>query len=70
MANEYKMNFFETWAKTNKNISEVFNNLIHEILAANEGKSQFQGEKLKKNDEKRENLGAASKYKDSIYFNQ
>ena len=33
------MNFFETSAKTNKNISEVFNNLTNEILAANEGKT-------------------------------
>ena len=40
LANEYKMNFFETSAKTNKNINEVFNNLTHEILVANQGKSQ------------------------------
>ena len=59
LANEYKMNFnfFETSAKTNKNISEVFNNLTHEILAANEGKSQAQGEKLKKNDGKKGKSG-------------
>ena len=40
LANEYNMNFFETSAKTNKNINEVFNNLTHEILVANQGKSQ------------------------------
>ena len=42
------MNFFETSAKANKNISEVFNYLTSQILASNDGKSQNQGEKLKK----------------------
>ena len=57
LANEYNMNFFETSAKTNKNINEVFNNLTHEILVANQGKSQSQGEQLKKNDGKRGKSG-------------
>ena len=57
LANEYKMNFFETSAKTNKNINEVFNNLTHETLVANQGKSQSQGEQLKKNDGKRGKSG-------------
>ncbi len=48
LANDYKMNFFETSAKANKNISEVFNYLTSQILASNDGKSQNQGEKLKK----------------------
>ena len=42
LANDYKMNFFETSAKANKNISEVFNYLTSQILASNDGKSQNQ----------------------------
>ena len=41
------MSFFETSAKTNQNVSEVFNYLTKEILKANEGKQEEGGKKLK-----------------------
>ena len=34
LANEYNMSFFETSAKTNKNVTEVFEFLTREILAS------------------------------------
>ena len=37
------MSFYETSAKTNKNVSEVFNFLTQEILKTNEGKPQQGG---------------------------
>ena len=37
------MSFFETSAKTNQNVSEVFNFLTSEILKANAGKTQTGG---------------------------
>ena len=48
LANDYNMAFFEASAKTNQNINEIFNFLTTEILKSNEGKTQSQGEKLKK----------------------
>ena len=46
------MSFFEASAKTNQNVNEVFNFLTKEILKINDGKTQSQGEKLKKGDSK------------------
>ena len=49
LAEDFKMSFFETSAKTNQNVNEVFNFLTQEILKSNEGKSQAGsgGDKLK-----------------------
>ena len=44
------MSFFETSAKTNQNVSEVFNYLTKEILNANAGKQDEGGKKLSKAD--------------------
>ena len=53
LAEDYKMNFFETSAKTNQNVNEVFNFLTEEILKNNEGKTQGGGNiGLKKEDKK------------------
>ena len=42
------MSFFETSAKTNQNVNEVFNFLTQEILKTNGGKAQTTaGDKLK-----------------------
>ena len=46
------MSFFETSAKTNQNVNEVFNFLTQEILKTNEGKAQNTGVGLKKDDKK------------------
>ena len=46
------MSFFETSAKTNQNVNEVFNFLTQEILKTNEGKTQNTGVGLKKDDKK------------------
>ena len=35
------MNFFETSAKTNKNVNEIFYYLTKEILKANEGNKEL-----------------------------
>jgi len=43
------MKFFETSAKTNQNVNEVFNFLTEEILRTNDGKNQAS---LKKSDTK------------------
>ena len=48
LAEEFNMSFFETSAKTNQNVNEVFNFLTAEILKTNAGKTQAQGEHLKK----------------------
>jgi small GTP-binding protein len=53
LAEDFKMNFFETSAKTNQNVNEVFNFLTEEILKNNEGKTQGGGNiGLKKEDKK------------------
>ena len=44
------MSFFETSAKTNQNVNEVFQFLTQEILKANEGKTQGGKMELKKDD--------------------
>ena len=45
------MSFFETSAKTNQNVNEVFNFLTTEILKSNAGKPQNDsGKKLSKSD--------------------
>jgi hypothetical protein len=46
------MSFFETSAKTNQNVNEVFQFLTQEILKANEGKAQGGKMELKKDDSK------------------
>ena len=56
------MNFFETSAKANQNITEVFNYLTKEIMKANEGKTQSQGEKLKKTDGKKSKSGIVNHF--------
>ncbi len=50
LADDYNMSFFETSAKTNQNVSEVFNFLTKEILKANAGKTEEGGKKLSKAD--------------------
>ena len=40
LAEDFNMSFFETSAKTNQNVNEVFNFLTEEILKSNEGKPQ------------------------------
>ena len=53
LAEDFKMSFFETSAKTNQNVNEVFNFLTEEILKNNEGKTQGGGNiGLKKEDKK------------------
>jgi len=51
------MSFFETSAKTNQNVNEVFNFLTQEILKANEGKSTQNNLALKKGDKKEAKKG-------------
>ena len=47
LASDFNMSFFETSAKTNQNVNEVFNFLTQEILKNNEGKTQTSaGDKL------------------------
>ena len=48
LAEDFNMSFFETSAKTNQNVNEVFNFFTQEILQANEGKTKQMGDKLKK----------------------
>ena len=48
------MSFFETSAKTNKNVTEVFYHLTKEILKANEGNKELGGKKLTKTDNSKE----------------
>ncbi len=48
LADDFNMSFFETSAKTNQNVNEVFQFLTQEILKNNEGKAQGpSGDKLK-----------------------
>ena len=51
------MSFFETSAKTNQNVNEVFNFLTQEILKNNEGKTQQGKMELKKDDSKGKKTG-------------
>ena len=48
LAEDFNMSFFETSAKTNQNVNEVFNFLTQEILKNNDGKAQAGGAKLSK----------------------
>ena len=54
LANEYNMSFFETSAKTNKNVTEVFEFLTREILESITGKIKKEDKKsdVKKEDKK------------------
>ena len=52
MAEDYKMKFFETSAKTNQNVTEVFDFLTKEILKNNDTKNQGSGVGLRKDDKK------------------
>ena len=54
LADDYSMSFFETSAKTNKNVTEVFYHLSKEILKANEGNKELGGKKLTKTDNSKE----------------
>jgi small GTP-binding protein len=45
LAQDFNMSFFETSAKTNQNVNEVFNFLTTEILKSNAGKTQTGGGK-------------------------
>ena len=56
LAEDFKMSFYETSAKTNQNVNEVFNFLTSEILKNNVGKTQAGGAKLSK-----ENAGKSEK---------
>jgi len=53
------MKFFETSAKTNQNVNEVFNFLTEEILRTNDGKNQTSGVGLKKSDTKKGKKGSS-----------
>ena len=46
------MKFFETSAKTNQNVTEVFDFLTKEILKNNDTKNQGSGVGLRKDDKK------------------
>ena len=50
LADDFGMSFFETSAKTNHNVSEVFDHLTKEILKSNAGKTDDGGKKLNKGD--------------------
>ena len=54
LADDYSMSFFETSAKTNKNVNEIFYYLTKEILKANEGNKELGGKKLTKTDNSKE----------------
>ena len=51
------MKFFETSAKTNQNVNEVFNFLNEEILRTNDGRNQASVVGLKKSDTKERKKG-------------
>ena len=57
LADDYNMSFFETSAKTNQNVTEVFNFLTKEILESNAGKTEGGGKKLEKKDNKNDKKG-------------
>ena len=55
LADDFNMSFFETSAKTNQNVNEVFNFLTAEILKSNAGKPQNDsGKKLSNGDGNKE----------------
>ena len=57
LADEFKMKFFETSAKTNQNVTKVFMYLTKEILSSNQDKAQSSGVGLKKGDNKETKKG-------------
>ena len=59
LSEDFNMSFFETSAKTNYNVNEVFNFLTEEILKSNEGKLQngSDGKSLKNEKYKDEKKG-------------
>ena len=57
MADDFSMSFFETSAKTNQNVNEVFQFLTQEILKANQGKAQTGGGTTISKDDKKEKKG-------------
>ena len=54
LAQDYNMSFFETSAKTNQNVNEVFNFLTQEILKSNAGKTPATGGKTLNNDKSKD----------------
>ena len=46
LADDYNMSFFETSAKTNQNVTEVFTYLTKEILSSNADKQEGGGRRL------------------------
>ena len=52
LADDFQMMFFETSAKSNKNVTEVFNFLTQEILKNNSGKTEKTGTTLTSGDNK------------------
>ena len=52
LADDFQMMFFETSAKSNKNVTEVFNFLTQEILKNNTGKTEKTGTTLTSGDNK------------------
>ncbi len=52
LADDFQMMFFETSAKSNKNVTEVFNFLTQEILKNNAGKTEKTGTTLTSGDNK------------------
>ena len=57
LADDFSMSFFETSAKTNQNVNEVFQFLTQEILKANQGKAQTGGGTTISKDDKKEKKG-------------
>ena len=61
LAADFSMNFFETSAKTNQNVNEVFNFLTQEILKNNAGKTEKTGATLTAGNTKSGKKGCCSK---------
>ena len=73
LASDFNMSFFETSAKTNQNVNEVFNFLTQEILKNNEGKTQQPGGDTLKPGQKKDHINSFNiieKYKNVVYFSK